>query len=44
MELLTDMGLEPSMMRNNDGCIVLQPDDLQAYVARWGLCSLRCLM
>lgn len=35
MELLKDMGLEPSMMRNNEGCIVLQPADLQAYTARW---------
>lgn len=34
MELLSDMGLEPSMMRNNEGCIVLQPADLQAYMAR----------
>lgn len=34
IELLTDMGLEPSMMRNNEGCIVLQPADLQAYMER----------
>lgn len=34
MELLKDMGLEPSMMRNNEGCVVLQPADLQAYAAR----------
>jgi len=37
MELLEDMGLEPSMMRNNEGCIVLKPADLQAYTARWVL-------
>ncbi len=37
MELLEDMGLEPSMMRNNEGCIVLKPADLQAYAARWVL-------
>lgn len=34
MELLKDMGLAPSMMRNNEGCVVLKPAALKAYMAR----------
>lgn len=34
MDLLNDMGLEPKLMHNNEGCFVIQSDALQAYIAR----------
>lgn len=34
MEMLDTMGLEPRLMRNNEGCIVLKSDALKAYISR----------